>query len=93
MCNVDAKIRYDYLDYWEILTIRVSKKQIIKVYSYIREMDGEIIAIEEIIESYLYDIIFSWKNREKLIEFLEKEDVLLLSKKGKIDFISLPSSS
>ena len=46
MCNVDAKIRYDYLDYWEILTIRVSKKQIIKVYSYIREMEGEIIAIE-----------------------------------------------
>ena len=93
MSNVDAKIRYDYLTYWEILTIRVSKKQIIKVYSYIREMEGEIIAIEEIIESYLYDIIFSWKNREKLIEFLEKEDVLLLSKNGKIDFISLPSSS
>ena len=93
MSNVDAKIRYDYLDYWEILTIRVSKRQIVKVYSYIREMNGEIIAIEEIIESYLYDIIFSWKNREKLIEFLEKEDVLLLSKNGKIDFISLPSSS
>ena len=93
MSNVEAKRRYDYLDYWEVLTIRVSKKQIVKVYSYIREMDGEIIAIEEIIESYLYDIIFSWKNREKLIEFLEKEDVLLLSKNGKIDFISLPSSS
>lgn len=92
MNNVDAKIRYDYLTYWEILTIRVSRRQIVKVYSYIREMDGEIIKIEEIIESYLYDIIFTWKNKEKLIEFLEKVDALLLTRDSKVDFICLPTS-
>ena len=78
--NMSENDKTDYrnLRYSRILTILVSKEEILKIFSYIREMNGEVIEIIEDEEQLVYHITFRWRNRKKLIEFLEKYEPFLL---------------
>jgi len=74
----EDKRDYKSMRYSRILTIPVYKNEILKIFSYIREMNGEVIEIIEDKEQLCYHITFKWRNRKKLIEFLEKYEPFLL---------------
>jgi len=73
--------------YAKRLTVCVNRNQIIKIYMYVRRMGGEILKIEEVVKPYVYDIIFNWRDREKLIEFLEQENVEPFIENGIVTYL------